>query len=78
MLVWLTQLGLSVAVPLVCFILLAVWGRDSMNLGSWVLWVGVGLGVYSAAAGLVSSLKILHNLSKDEKTDLPVSYNDHQ
>lgn len=79
MLVWLSQLGLSVAVPPACFILLAVWLRDSMGWGGWVLWAGIGLGVYSAVMGFVSSLKTLHRLSKDEKKDTPpVSYNDHQ
>ena len=78
LLVWLTQLGLSVAVPPVCFILLAIWLRDSLNWGVWVLWVGVGFGVYSAVVGFLSSLKTLHSLSKDEKKDVPISYNDHQ
>ena len=36
-LVWLTQLGLSVAAPLVCFILLGVWLRDSPKFGIWNL-----------------------------------------
>ena len=46
LLVWLTQLGLSVALPPVCFILLAVWLRDSCGWGGWVLWAGIGLGIY--------------------------------
>ena len=78
MLVWLTQLGLSVAVPPACFILLANWVRNRLNLGVWVLWVGIGLGIYSAVAGFLSSLKTLNRLSEDKKQDTPVSYNDHQ
>ena len=35
MLVWLTQLGLSVAGPLAGFILLAVWLRQHFELGGW-------------------------------------------
>lgn len=79
MLVWLTQLGLSVAVPPVCFVLLALWLRNHWGWGGWVLWVGIGLGVYSAVAGFVSSLKTMERLSDDKKKDRPpVSYNDHQ
>ncbi len=79
LLVWLTQLGLSVAVPLAGFILLAVWLRDSFGWGSWVVWVGIGLGLYSALHGLVQSLRVLSRFSdKKEDNSPPVSFNDHQ
>lgn len=79
LLVWLTQLGLSVAAPLAGFILLALWLRDYFGWGQWVLWVGIILGLYSGLHGLVQSLKVLARLS-DKKTDSPppVSFNDHQ
>ena len=78
LIVWLTQLGLSTAVPLVGFIWLAVWLRDRFNLGAWVLLVGIGLGVYSAVDGLRSSLRTLEKLSKKEQQDAPPrSFNDH-
>lgn len=79
LIVWLTQLGFSVAFPLAGFILLAVWLRESCGWGTWVIWVGIILGVVSAMEGLRSSLKILERLGKDkEKKDPPpVSYNDH-
>lgn len=79
LLVWLTQLGLSVAVPLAGFILLALWLRNSFGWGQWVLWVGIVLGLYSAVRGLVQSLKVLSRLTeKKEDTPPPVSFNDHQ
>lgn len=77
LLAWLTQLGLSVAVPPVMFILLAVWLRDSFGWGSWVIWVGIGLGIYGAVTGFLSSLRNLSRLA-DSKKEPPVSYNDHQ
>ena len=79
MLVWLTQLGLSVAVPPVCFVLLAVWLRDSCGWGDWVLWVGIVLGLISAIDGLCLSLKALSQLTKNKKEDTspPLSFNDH-
>ena len=78
LLVWLTQLGLSVALPPVGFILLAVWLRDRWGWGSWVLWVGIILGLYCAIHGFITSLKTLKQLSAGKKKDdLPVSFNEH-
>lgn len=76
--IWLTQLGLSVAVPPVGFILLALWLRENCNWGNWVIWVGVFFGVYSAIEGLRASLKAMSMLNKgDKKTDEPLSFNEH-
>ena len=77
MLVWFTQLGLSVALPPVGFILLAVWLRDSCNWGGWVLWVGVALGVLCAFEGLRTSLKAMEQLSRKDKEEKLVSFNEH-
>lgn len=78
MLVWLTQLGLSVAVPPIGFIMLAVWLRDCFALGSWIIWTGVVLGLICAAEGLRTSLKTMSILAGDKKEkDPPVSFNDH-
>lgn len=80
LIVWLTQLGFSVAFPLAGFVLLAVWLHKSCGWGSWVIWVGIVLGVLSAVDGLRVSLKILDRLGKEkDKKDPPaVSYNDHE
>lgn len=78
LLVWLTQLGLSVAAPLGGFILLALWLHNRFGWGNWVLWVGIVLGVYCAVTGFVSSLHTLSRLAKDKKQDTPpVAFNDH-
>lgn len=80
LIVWLTQLGFSVAFPLAGFVLLAVWLHKSCGWGSWVIWLGIVLGVLSAVDGLRVSLKILDRLGKEkDKKDPPaVSYNDHE
>lgn len=79
MLVWLTQLALSVAVPLAGFVLLAVWLQQEFDLGIWVVIIGVILGTVCAVDGLRSSLKTMARMAKDEKEDIPpVSFNDHQ
>ena len=78
LLVWLTQLGLSVAVPLGGFVLLAVWLRQRFGWGVWVVIAGVVLGIVCAIDGLRSSLKAMERMSKEETKEPPlVSFNDH-
>ena len=77
MLVWFTQLGLNVALPPVGFILLALWLRDFWNWGGWVLWAGIALGVVGAFNGLRTSLQAMEQMSRKEKEDKPVSFNEH-
>ena len=78
LLVWLTQLGLSTAVPLAGFVLLAVWLKNRFDLGLWVVLLGIGLGLFCAVDGFVRNLKALDGLSKDkEKEDPPVSFGEH-
>lgn len=76
LLVWLTQLGLSVALPPLGFILLGVWLRDQKGWGSWVLWAGIVLGLILAIDGLRTSLKAMDRMNKQEK-ESPVSFNNH-
>ena len=79
LLIWMTQLGLSVAVPPVLMILLAKWIQERFGWGQWVLWAGIVLGVLMAIDGLITSLKVMASMSRDKKKDTPppVSYNDH-
>lgn len=79
MLVWLTQLGLSVAFPLAGFVLLAVYLRNRFGLGIWVLLVGIVLGLVGAVDGLRSSLRAMSRMAgeKPKKEPPPVSFNDH-
>lgn len=81
LLIWLSQLGFSVAFPLAGFILLAVWLRDNQGWGSWVLWVGIILGVICAFQGLRSAIRSMELLSKSKKQkddqSPPVGFNDH-
>lgn len=81
LLIWLSQLGFSVAFPLAGFILLAVWLRDNQGWGSWVLWVGIILGVICSFQGLRSAIRSMELLSKSKKQKddqpPPVGFNDH-
>ena len=71
MLVWLTQLGLSVALPLAGFTWLGVWLRDRFALGSWVVVVGLVIGFICAVDGFRSSLRIMEQLDKRRGKDQP-------
>ena len=79
LLIWITQLGLSVAVPLGGFLALALWLRNKFELGIWIIIVGLLLGVICALEGLVSSLKAMKRMAKKDKEKTPpVSFNDHE
>ena len=78
LLVWLTQLGISVAVPPALFVWLGTWLRNRFSLGSWVVIVAVVVGVICAIDGLRTSLKAMERMSKDKKQEAPpVAFNDH-
>ena len=78
LLVWFTQLGLSVALPPAGFIFLASWLRSSYGLGQWVIWVGIGLGAIGAIDGLRTSLKAMLKMSEEKEQEAPpVSFNEH-
>ena len=78
LLVWITQLGLSTAMPLAGFILLAVWLRGRFCWGNWVIWAGILLGLYIAITGFLNCLKTLKRLTDgNEKDPPPVAFNEH-
>lgn len=78
LLIWLTQLGLSVAVPLAGFLFLGIWLHNSCGWGQWTVWAGVILGVITGADGLRQSLRAMARMSGERKKETPpVSFNDH-
>ena len=80
LLIWLTQLGVSVAVPLGGFIWLGVWLRQRFQWGVWVVPVCIFLGIVCAVDGMRVSLKAMERMVKDKKETEPppVSFNDHE
>lgn len=80
LIVYLTQLGLSVALPIAGFVLLAVWLRNTLHWGQWVIFVGIAMGLICAIESLLSTLKALNRISRKGKdnTPPPVSFNDHE
>ena len=80
LLVWITQLGISVAAPLGGFIWLGIWLHRRFDWGSWVVLAGILLGVVCAADGLRVSLKAMERMAKDRRDaePPPVSFNEHE
>ena len=79
LLIWLAQLGISVAAPLGGFIWLGVWLRGRFDLGIWVVLAGVFVGVVCAVDGLRVSLKAMEKMAEQKTSDPPpVSFNDHE
>lgn len=78
LLLWLPQLGLSVALPLALFGILGSWLHSNLGWGNWTIWVGFGFGLYCGAIGFRDSLKAMERMSGEKKnTPPPVSFNEH-
>ena len=79
LLIWLTQLGISVAAPLAGFIWLGIWLRQRFDLGIWVVLICIFVGIVCAIDGMRVSLKAMERMTKDKKDeDPPVSFNNHE
>lgn len=81
LLIWLAQLGISVAVPLTVCIWGAAWLQNRFALGPWVMLIGIMLGLYLAYDAFRTSIKAMERMQKpkkDEQEPSPVSFNDHQ
>ena len=78
LLVFLSQLGLSVVLPLAGFVLLGVWLRQALGWGVWVVILGTLLGLVVAAEGLRSTLRTMNRMAHKKKDKPPVSFNDHE
>lgn len=79
MLVWLSQVGISVAAPLAAFIFIALWLRSRFGLGVWCIWAALALGIICAVSGLRQSLYLMEKMSKQNsgETKPPVGFNEH-
>lgn len=80
LLIWFPQFGISVASPIVIFILLAKWLHESRGWGSWVIVAGIILGLICAAIGfrdtVIAMLSASGHKKKEEEPE--VFFNSHQ
>jgi len=79
LLIWLTQLGLSISLPLAGFVLLGVWLHRSLDWGQWTIWLGLLLGLIGALTGYRDSMRAMELMGRgNQKNDPPpVAFNDH-
>ncbi len=78
LLVWITQLGMSVAAPMAGFTLLGVWLKSRFGLGAWVVAVFCLIGLISAADSFRRTLKLLEEKERKKDKAAPRSFNDHE
>ncbi len=76
--VWLTQLGLSVAAPLLVSVLGSVWLRGHFGLGNWIVALGAVLGVGASFASLWHNLKAMERQAKEDDPDPGANFNGHR
>ena len=76
LLVFLSQLGLGVVLPLAGFVLLGVWLQRVFSLGVWIVILFTALGVFFAIQGFITTLRTMDRMAKKQE-DQPLSYNDH-
>lgn len=79
MLVWLTQVGISVAAPLVVFLLIAIWLRNQFGLGAWCILTALILGLICAVSGLRQTLMLMEKMHQQNHKDPPPvpGFNEH-
>lgn len=77
MLVFFSQLGLSVVVPLGGFVALGVWLRRLCNTGVWLVLVMAGIGLLMAVSGFVNTLRTMKRMAEEDDQKTPLSYNEH-
>ena len=61
-----TQLGISVVVSFILWILIASWVKNTFNLGNYVMVIGIICGAGSAGISFYDFCKKVSNISKKE------------
>ena len=80
LLIWVTQLGISVAGPLALCTIGAIRLRSHFGLGNWVPVLGILVGISLAIDGFCTSLKAMNRCShpkNEARNESNVSFNDH-
>ena len=75
LLVFLSQLGLGVVLPLAGFIALGVWLRQWFGL--WGLLICTAIGAFMAIQGFITTLKTMNRMAQKPEEEV-LSYNEHE
>ncbi len=68
-LTYLTQVGLTAIIPIFIWIFIAEFIREKLSLGSYVLIIGILLGVASAYVSLYKLFKTMNSDGKNNKSE---------
>lgn len=63
-LVFLSQIGLSLVLPIILFLMLASYLQTRFSLGTWVMPVALILGLISGGSSFISFLRYMYNEAK--------------
>lgn len=77
-LIWITELGLSVATPLALFVLVAVWLQNRFALGGWVIILGLFLGLYTAFSAARVFARFYIGKKPKKEDEPPVTFREHE
>lgn len=79
LLIWFPQFGISIAAPLVIFIVLGRFLQEKLGWGPWVIWVCLILGLITAAIGFRDTVRAMLAISgkKKKEPESKVFFNDH-
>ncbi|MEG1993773.1 MAG: AtpZ/AtpI family protein [Oscillospiraceae bacterium] len=64
---YLTQVGLTIAIPLVLCIFGASWLQQKFDLGGWVVLVGIILGIGGAVSSLAEFIRFANRQANKNK-----------
>lgn len=78
MLIWLTQLGLSTALPPAVLCVSGIWLHRERGWGGWTVWAGLVLGLAGAAQGFRYSLHVMERMAEADSREPPsASFHEH-
>lgn len=64
-----SQLGLSILVPVALCIIAAGWLRSKFSLGSWIMIIGILAGIGSGICSMISFIKTVQKRIHEEKQE---------
>ncbi|MGM9551466.1 MAG: AtpZ/AtpI family protein [Clostridia bacterium] len=66
---WITQFGLSMVSPIILCVIFALWINNTFNTGTWVVIVGMLLGVAASFTTMASFIKTVKKEMEDKEDD---------
>lgn len=66
---YLTQFGLNIVSPLILCILFALWLKNTFNIGSWIMFVAILLGIAAGVMSIVNFIKTVNKETGGDKRD---------